>query len=127
MADLSPTKELFLVALEEYGDLADACEAIEISLSYGYKLQAELSDEIVGRARSHLAVASLQAAKVVTDSMSVDGSKEKAELHLKAAEGVLDRTGVTKHTNVDVQLESDNGIFIIPGKSAVEPDTKEEE
>lgn len=128
MADLlSPTQELFLVALEECDSLQAACESVGLSLSYGYSLQAELAEEIIVRARSHLASFSLKASKVVTDSLTVDGAKEKVELHLKAAEAILDRTGVTKHTNVDVRVEAENGIFILPAKEVVLEETPEDD
>jgi len=49
--------------------------------------------------------------------MDADASTEKGELRLAAAEKVMDRVGLTKHTNVEVRVESENGLFILPAKA----------
>ena len=49
---------------------------------------------------------------------------------MKAATEILDRTGLTKHTSVEVKMESENGIFILPAKTPVvapESDSPESE
>lgn len=126
MEDLSAINELFLTSLEIHGSIKATCKVLDMSNARGYALARELSEEIVTRAREKLSVSALQAVGIVVDLLEADGSIEKGELRLKAAESVLDRTGVTKHTNVDVIVEADNGIFILPGKDPVTADPSSE-
>ena len=119
---------LFLEYLEEFdGSVKKASEAAGISLAYGYDLTKKLKDEIVDRARTKLATASIKAASTTVDMMSADASTEKGELRLAAAEKVMDRVGLTRHTSVEVQVESTNGLFILPAKAPVAPESDSEE
>lgn len=119
--ELTDTQTLFLEFLEKGMKIKDIAAQMDISMSYAYEMSSNLKEVIHERTRDRLALAGLHAANTVVDLISSDGSTEKGELRLKAAESVLDRTGVTKHTNVDVQVEAENGIFILPGKSIVPP------
>lgn len=119
--ELTDTQTLFLEFLEKGMKIKDIAAQMDISMSYAYEMSSNLKEVIQERTRDRLALAGLHAANTVVDLISSDGSTEKGELRLKAAESVLDRTGVTKHTNVDVQVEAENGIFILPGKSIVPP------
>jgi hypothetical protein len=116
---LTETQELFLLSLETAATTKEAAESIGMTPEKGYQMVAALKDVIVDRARAKLAGSLLRAVGVTEELLSADASTEKGELRLKAAEGIMDRTGLTRHTNVDVQIESTNGIFILPGKSVV--------
>ena len=123
--DLTETQEMFLVYMEA-GELSlkEVASKMDISMSYAYEMSSSLKEVIQERTRDRLTLAGLLAANTVVESMRADGSTEKGELRLKAAEATLDRIGVTKHTNVDVQIEAQNGIFILPGKSDVPPNVE---
>ena len=117
------TEELFLESLETAKSTKEAAEAIGMTPSKGYTMLAKLKDIIIDRARTKLAGSALRAVATMEEMLSADSLTEKGELRLKAAEGVMDRTGLTKHTNVDVEIESTNGIFILPAKGIpVEPE-----
>ena len=124
--DLTDTQEMFLVYMEQGLPLKEVASKMDISMSYVYEMSSSLKEVIQERTRDRLTLAGMQSANTVIASLSADGSTEKGELRLKAAEAILDRIGVTKHTNVDVQIEAQNGIFILPGKSVVPPNLTEE-
>jgi hypothetical protein len=117
---ISEEHELFIQYLAQTGSVIAASEACGISKSTGYKWNAKLKDVIIERAREVLTGASLKAVATTVSLMDADGSTEKGELRLAAAEKVMDRVGLTKHTSVEVKVESENGVFILPGKNAVE-------
>lgn len=116
---LSETQELFLEYLEVSPTIKAASEAAGISIDTGYTWSKQLKDVILERARQKLAIGTLKATSVVLNMMDADASTEKGELKLKAAESILDRTGLTKHTSVEVKVENENGIFILPAKAEV--------
>jgi len=120
MAELTEQKELFLAHLQETGNVAKASELCGFSSAYGYKLQRELSSVIVERARETLAWAALKAANTTIELMDADSGTEQANIKLAAAEKVMDRVGLTRHTSVEVQVESQTGLFILPAKAPVE-------
>jgi hypothetical protein len=131
LPSLSEAEELFLLYLETNSTIKGAAADAGLSSDTGYAYARKLKDVILTRARDNLAVGTLKATRVMLDSMDADASTEKGELRLKAAESIMDRSGITKHTSVEVQLENENGIFILPAKVVVpapEPqeDTEEE-
>ena len=130
MKEISEKDELFLQYVEKYATIAQASEALGISRDYGYKLHQKLKDAIKERAAANLEVATLKAVGTVAGMMDADEDTVKGELRMKAATEILDRTGLTKHTSVEVKMESENGIFILPAKTPVvapESDCNEEE
>lgn len=120
MKEISEKDELFLQYVEKYPTIAQASEALGISRDYGYKLHQKLKPVILERASANLEVATLKAVGTVTGLLDADEDTVKGELRMKAATEILDRTGLTKHTSVEVKVESDNGIFILPAKTPVE-------
>lgn len=116
---LNEQEELFLAYLEDAPSVAAVARAMQISTSHAYAMYNKLKDVIIDRARDNLALGSLKAVKTAIDLMDADASTEKGELRLAAAEKVMDRVGLTKHTSVEVKVESDNGLFILPAKSPV--------
>jgi hypothetical protein len=118
----TPTEELFLEYLLMSPSIREASEHAGVSPKTGYAMVSRLKDIIQERARDQLTMSTLKAVQVMSDSLSADASLEKGELKLKAAAEILDRSGITKHTNVEVSIESTNGIFLIPTKSVVPPE-----
>lgn len=124
---LTQNEELFLAYLETTTTIKEASELTGIPVKRGYEYTRRLKDVIQARARDALTVATLRAVNVVTGLLEADETTVKGELKLKASESILDRSGITKHTNVDVQVETTNGIFMIPSKKPVPPEYTEEE
>ena len=119
---LSEAEELFLLYLEDSPSIKVAAEKSGVSYSTGKLWAKKLTDTIMDRARVNLSSGVLKAVSVVTGSMDADAATEKGELKLKAAESLMDRVGLTKHTSVEVSIESENGIFILPAKAPLEPE-----
>ena len=116
---LNETEELFLAYLENAPSVAAVARAMEISPSHAYAMYTKLKGVILDRARDNLALGSLKAVKTTLDLLDADASTEKGELRLAAAEKIMDRVGLTKHTSVEVRVESDNGLFILPAKATL--------
>lgn len=114
--ELSENEELFLAYLENSPSVAAVAREMDISPSTAYKMYGKLKDVIIDRARANLSMGALKAASTAVEMMDADASTEKGELRLAAAEKVMDRVGLTKHTNVEVSVESENGLFILPAK-----------
>lgn len=121
--NLTEQKELFLAHLSETGSVVAASEACGFSAKYGYQLQRELAEVIVERAREKLAGSALKAVNTAVEMMDADSGTEQAQVRLAAAEKVMDRVGLTKHTSVEVKVESQNGLFILPAKATVDPES----
>lgn len=120
--ELTLTEELFLEYLEATPSIKEASEAAGITPKAGYNMIRRLKEVIQERARDQLTLSTLRAVGVLSESLNATAATEKGELKIKAAESILDRSGITKHTNVDVQIESTNGLFIIPAKEVVPPE-----
>ncbi len=123
---LSESEELFLSYLEESASIKSAALKAGLSVDTGYAYSRKLKEVIIDRAREKLAIGTLKASQTIINSLSADASTEKGELKLKAAESILDRTGLTKHTSVEVSIENENGIFILPAKAEVPKDTDDQ-
>ncbi len=120
MTELTETEELFLLNLETSPTTKAAAEATGISPAYGYSLAKKLKDQIIDRARDNLATASLRASTTAISMLDADAGTEKGELKLAASKEIMDRVGLTKHTSVEVSIENENGIFILPAKASLE-------
>jgi hypothetical protein len=120
MDSLTETEELFLLNLENFPTTKAASEATGISPAYGYSLAKKLKDQIIDRARDNLAAASLRASTTAISMLDADAGTEKGELKLAASKEIMDRVGLTKHTSVEVSIENENGIFILPAKASLE-------
>jgi hypothetical protein len=116
---LNETEELFLAYLEDAPSIAAVARAMDVSSSHAYAMYAKLKDVILDRARDNLALGSLKAVATAVSLMDADASTEKGELRLAAAEKIMDRVGLTKHTSVEVRMESENGLFILPAKTLI--------
>lgn len=116
---LNETEELFLAYLENAPSIAAVAREMDISKSHAYAMYTKLKDVILDRARDNLALGSLKAVTTAIELMDANASTEKGELRLAAAEKIMDRVGLTRHTSVEVRVESENGLFILPAKTIV--------
>tara|TARA_R110002124_G_scaffold1338_2_gene7741 strand:- start:519 stop:911 length:393 start_codon:yes stop_codon:yes gene_type:complete len=124
---LNETEELFLAYLENAPSVAAVARAMDISTSHAYAMYTKLKGAILDRARDNLAAGSLKAVATAVSLMDADASTEKGELRLAAAEKIMDRVGLTKHTSVEVRVESENGLFILPAKAIIAPEVLSED
>ena len=90
----------------------------------GYKEQSRswltrsLRDEIIERTRSMLATNSVKAANRNIEGLDADGTVplNQMDMRLKTAESVLDRVGLGKKQQVEVEGQIMHGIVMLPSK-----------
>ena len=93
-------------------------------LAAGYKEQSRswltrsLRDEIIERTRSMLATNSVKAAKRIIEGLDADGTVplNQMDMRLKTAESVLDRVGLGKKQQIEVEGQVMHGIVMLPSK-----------
>jgi phage terminase small subunit len=90
----------------------------------GYKEQSRswltrsLRDEIIERTRSMLATNSVKAANRIIEGLDADGTVplNQMDMRLKTAESVLDRVGLGKKQQLEVEGQVMHGIVMLPSK-----------
>jgi hypothetical protein len=76
-----------------------------------------LSSEILEMTQGILASNAPQAALKLISIMNSDEPIPQANIRLQAAQTLLDRVGISKTDKIDITVESNNGIFILPAKN----------
>ena len=120
--ELTTQQELVLEYLDDGHSVIKIAELLNLSRGRIYVIQRGLTEEIIQRQRDRLAIGTIKATTTMLEMMDANENTEKGELRLKAATETMSRSGLTNHTSVEVMIESTNGIFILPGKSAVPPE-----
>jgi hypothetical protein len=90
----------------------------------GYKEQSRswltrsLRDEIIDRTRNMLATNSVKAASRIVEGLDADGTTPLNQMdhRLKTAETILDRVGLGKKQQVEVEGNIIHGIIMLPSK-----------
>ena len=76
-----------------------------------------LRSEILEMTQGILASSAPQAALKLISIMNSDEPIPQANIRLQAAQTLLDRVGISKTDKIDITVESNNGIFILPAKN----------
>ena len=116
---LTNKQETFLSTLVENGGLVK--EAMEVA---GYhpgsrsNLIKSVKHEIIERTRQHLASSSVQAANRLIEGLDADGTipSSQMDVRLRAANDILDRTGVSKRQEIATESRVLHGIVLLPAK-----------
>jgi len=116
---LTDKQETFLTTLVENGGRVK--EAMEVA---GYhpgsrsNLINSVKNEIIERTRQHLASSSVQAANRLIEGLDADGTipSSQMEVRLRAANDILDRTGVSKRQEIAMESKVLHGIVLLPAK-----------
>jgi len=118
---LTDTQEKFLDALfgEAQGNPKKAGELAGYSDHSYPKVLRNLKQEIVSRAENYLAVHSAKAATKMVNMLDEDGTTPHANIRLEAAKQILDRIGIVKKDQLDINMKAVHGIFILPAKEAL--------
>ena len=66
-----------------------------------------------------------KAATRLTALLDEDGTTPQASIRLAAANSILDRVGITKKDQLDINMKALHGIFILPPKDDTNKDKKE--
>ena len=121
---LTNTQEKFLDVLfgEARGNLKKAGELAGYSEHSYPKVLRNLKSEIVSRAETYLATHSAKAATKMVDMLDEDGTTPHANIRLEAAKQILDRIGIAKKDQLDINMKALHGIFILPAKDNIDKD-----
>jgi len=74
-----------------------------------------------------LAQSAPRAALKLVEVMESDNPIPQANVRLQAAQTLLDRVGLSKTDTLNVNVEGNNGLFILPAKQEVVIDAEYEE
>ena len=120
--NLTDIQEKFLDALfgTARGDPKKAGELAGYSDHSYPKVLRNLKQEIVSRAENYLAVHSAKAATKMVDMLDEDGTTPHANIRIEAAKQILDRIGIVKKDQIDINMKAMHGIFILPAKETPE-------
>ena len=121
---LTNTQEKFLDVLfgEAKGNLKKAGELAGYSEHSYPKVVRNLKQEIISRAENYLATHSAKAATKMVDMLDEDGTTPHANIRLEAAKQILDRIGIAKKDQLDINMKALHGIFILPAKDKLDKD-----
>jgi len=122
--NLTDTQEKFLDVLfgEAKGNLKKAGELAGYSEHSYPKVVRNLKQEIISRAENYLATHSAKAATKMVDMLDEDGTTPHANIRLEAAKQILDRIGIAKKDQLDINMKALHGIFILPAKDKLDED-----
>ena len=116
--NLTDMQEKFLDVLfgEAQGNPREAAKIAGYS-SHSYpKVVRNLRKEITELAETHLSTHSAQAATRLIALLDEDGTTPQAGIRLAAANSILDRVGIVKKDQIDINMKALHGIFILPAK-----------
>ena len=121
---LTSTQEKFLDILfgEARGNPRKAGELAGYSEHSYPKVVRNLKQEIISRAENYLATHSAKAATKMVDMLDEDGTKPHASIRMEAAKQILDRIGIVRKDQIDINMKSLHGIFILPAKDNIDKD-----
>ena len=121
---LTNTQEKFLDVLfgEAKGNLKKAGELAGYSEHSYPKVVRNLKQEIISRADNYLATHSAKAASKMVDMLDEDGTTPHANIRMEAAKQILDRIGIVKKDQLDINMKALHGIFILPAKDKLDKD-----
>tara|TARA_R100001086_G_scaffold82759_1_gene40528 strand:+ start:294 stop:716 length:423 start_codon:yes stop_codon:yes gene_type:complete len=121
---LTDTQEKFLNVLfgEARGNPKKAGELAGYSEHSYPKVVRNLKQEIISRAENYLATHSAKAATKMVDMLDEDGTTPHASIRMEAAKQILDRIGIVRKDQIDINMKSLHGIFILPAKDNIDKD-----
>ena len=125
--NLTDMQEKFLDVLfgEAKGNPREAARLAGYSSQSYPKVIRNLKKEITELAETHLSTHSAKAANRLTTLLDEDGTTPQASIRLAAANSILDRVGLTKKDQLDINMKALHGIFILPAKDGTDKDKKE--
>ena len=106
--NLTSSQEKFLNVLfgEARGDPKKAGELAGYSDHSYPKVLRSLKSEIITRAENYLATYSARAATKMVDMLDEDGTTPHASIRMEAAKQILDRIGIVKKDQIDINMKA---------------------
>jgi hypothetical protein len=125
--NLTDMQEKFLDVLfaEARGNPREAARLAGYSENSYSKVIRNLKKEITELAENHLSTHSAQAANRLITLLDEDGTTPQASIRLAAANSILDRVGLVKKDQLDINMKALHGIFILPAKDGTDKNKKE--
>lgn len=111
---------------EAEGDPYKACELANYSKNSAPSVIRNLKEEIIERAEIVLAMYAPKAAHTLGRSLGDGATEPGANVRLQAAEKILDRVGLSKKEQLNINAQVANALFIIPAKQAVQIEGSDE-
>ena len=124
--NLTDMQEKFLDVLfaEARGNPREAARLAGYSENSYSKVIRNLKKEITELAENHLLTHSAQAANRLIALLDEDGTTPQASIRLAAANSILDRVGIVKKDQLDINMKALHGIFILPAKDGTDKNKK---
>ena len=118
---LTEKQEKFLDALsgEASGDIKTALQIAGYEDTSYYAVVKSLREEIIDCANTILAHSAPKAAQKLVQVLESDEPIPQVNAKLQAAQTLLDRVGVAKKENINVNHNVSGGIFLLPNKKEV--------
>ena len=125
--NLTDMQEKFLDVLfaEARGNPREAARLAGYSENSYSKVIRNLKKEITELAENHLSTHSAQAANRLITLLDEDGTTPQASIRLAAANSILDRVGLVKKDQLDINMKALHGIFILPAKDGTDKNKKD--
>mgnify|MGYP001342851467 CR=1 FL=1 len=125
--NLTDMQEKFLDVLfgEANGNPREAARIAGYSEHSYPKVIRNLRKEITELAEQHLSTHSAKAANRLIALLDEDGTTPQASIRLAAANSILDRVGIVKKDQLDINMKAMHGIFILPPKDGTDKNKKE--
>ena len=125
--NLTDMQEKFLDVLfaEARGNPREAARLAGYSENSYSKVIRNLKKEITELAENHLSTHSAQAANRLITLLDEDGTTPQASIRLAAANSILDRVGLVKKDQLDINMKALHGTFILPAKDGTDKNKKE--
>ena len=125
--NLTDMQEKFLDVLfgEAKGNPREAARIAGYSEHSYPKVIRNLKKEITELAETHLSTHSAKAATRLITFLDEDGTSPQASIRLAAANSILDRVGIIKKDQLDINMKAVHGVFILPAKDGINKDKKE--
>ena len=125
--NLTDMQEKFLDVLfgEANGNPREAARIAGYSEHSYPKVIRNLRKEITELAEQHLSTHSAKAANRLIALLDEDGTTPQASIRLAAANSILDRVGIVKKDQLDINMKALHGIFILPAKDGTDKNKKE--
>ena len=125
--NLTDMQEKFLDVLfaEAKGNPREAARLAGYSENSYSKVIRNLKKEITELAENHLSTHSAQAANRLITLLDEDGTTPQASIRLAAANSILDRVGIVKKDQLDINMKDLHCIFILPAKDGTDKNKKD--
>lgn len=116
---LTVKQQVFLDCLfgEAEGNPKKAMELSGYVATTFHSLLESLHDEIIKKAEQFIAFHAPAAAMGLTGILLGTDDKPNTNARMEAARQILDRAGIVKKDKMDINIDSEKGIFIFPAKS----------